>query len=85
MVVLFCCPKGVIYIEIYHCSIKVISRGNGKSDVSAVVYRSGKKLTNRYNGIVHDYTRKSRTAQTEVMLAHTHCLNFQTVISRGTW
>ena len=54
----FLCPKGVIYIAIYHCSIKIISRGKGKSAVVAAAYRSGEKLTNQYDGIVHDYTRK---------------------------
>lgn len=45
-------------IAIYHCSIKIISRGNGKSAVSAAAYRSGEKITNEWDGMIHDYTRK---------------------------
>jgi hypothetical protein len=60
--------KGAIFIAIYHCSIKIISRGKGKSAVAAAAYRSGEKLTNQYDGIVHDYTRKSGIAYTEILL-----------------
>lgn len=67
-IALFCCPKGVVYIAIYHCSIKIISRGKGKSAVAAAAYRSGEKLTNQYDGTVHDYTRKSGIAHTEILL-----------------
>ena len=64
----FCCPKGGFTIAIYHCSIKIISRGKGKSAVAAAAYRSGEKLINNYDGITHDYTRKSGIAYTEIML-----------------
>ncbi len=60
--------KEAIFIAIYHCSIKIISRGKGKSAVGAAAYRSGEKLTNNYDGITHDYTRKSGIAYTEIML-----------------
>ena len=65
---IFCCPKGVIFIAIYHCSIKTISRGKGKSAVAVAAYRSGKKLTNQYDGIIHDYTRKGGITHTEILL-----------------
>lgn len=64
----FCCPKGGFTIAIYHCSIKIISRGKGKSAVAAAAYRSGEQLINNYDGITHDYTRKSGIAYTEIML-----------------
>ena len=64
----FCCPKGGVFIAIYHCSIKIISRGKGKSAIAAAAYRSGEKLINNYDGIKHDYTRKSGIAHTEIML-----------------
>ena len=35
-------------MAIYHCSIKIISRGKGKSAVAAAAYRSGEKLVNEY-------------------------------------
>ena len=45
-------------MAIYHCSIKITSRGKGKSAVAAAAYRSGEKIINEYDGIEHDYTRK---------------------------
>ena len=35
-----------------------MSRGKGKSAVAAAAYRSGEKLTNEWDGMTHDYTRK---------------------------
>jgi len=55
-------------MAIYHCSIKIISRGKGKSAVAAAAYRAGEKITNAYDGITHDYTRKGGIAQTEILL-----------------
>ena len=45
-------------MAIYHLSIKIISRGKGKSAVAAAAYRAGEKIQNEYDGIIHDYTRK---------------------------
>ncbi len=45
-------------MAIYHCAIKVISRGKNKSAVASSAYRSGTKMTNEYDGVVHDFTRK---------------------------
>ena len=45
-------------MAIYHLSIKIISRGKGKSAVAAASYRSGEKIKNEYDGVVHDFTRK---------------------------
>jgi ATP-dependent exoDNAse (exonuclease V) alpha subunit len=55
-------------MAIYHLSIKIISRGKGKSAVAAAAYRAGEKITNDYDGIVHDYTRKGCVAHTEILL-----------------
>lgn len=55
-------------IAIYHCSIKIISRGKGKSAVAAVAYRAGEKITNEYDGITHDFTRKGGVVHTEILL-----------------
>lgn len=55
-------------IAIYHCSIKIISRGKGKSAVAAAAYRSGEKLTNDYDGTTHDFTRKGSVVHTEILL-----------------
>jgi ATP-dependent exoDNAse (exonuclease V) alpha subunit len=55
-------------VAIYHHSIKIISRGKGKSAVAAAAYRSGETITNEYDGITHDYTRKGGIAHTEIIL-----------------
>lgn len=55
-------------MAIYHCNIKIISRGRGKSAVAAAAYRSGETLTNEYDGVTHDYTRKGGVVHTEILL-----------------
>ena len=55
-------------MAIYHLSIKIITRGKGKSAVAAAAYRAGETIKNEYDGIVHDYTRKSGIIHTEIML-----------------
>ena len=60
--------KGATVLAIYHLSIKIVSRGKGKSAVAAAAYRAGETITNEYDGITHDYTRKSGIVHTEIML-----------------
>ena len=61
--------REVIPIAIYHCNIGIVSRGKGKSAVAAAAYRSGEKLTNEWDGMTHDYTRKGGVVLvTEIML-----------------
>ena len=55
-------------MAIYHCSLKIISRGAGKSVVAAAAYRAGEEITNEYDGITHDYTRKGGVVHTEILL-----------------
>ena len=55
-------------IAIFHLSIKIISRGRGKSAVAAAVYRAGEIIKNEYNGIVSDYTRKGGIIDTQIFL-----------------
>ncbi|MCL2546755.1 MAG: MobA/MobL family protein, partial [Oscillospiraceae bacterium] len=55
-------------IAIYHCSIKIISRGKGKSAVAAAAYRAGEKIINEYDGVTHDYTKKGGVVHTEILL-----------------
>ncbi len=63
-----CRLKGIDTMAIYHCSIKIISRGKGKSAVAAAAYRSGETLTNDYDGVIHDFTKKRGIVHTEVLL-----------------
>lgn len=55
-------------MAIYHCSIKIISRGKGRSAVAAAAYRAGEKITSEYDGAIHDYTRKGGVVHTEILL-----------------
>ncbi|WP_455530152.1 MobQ family relaxase [Ruminococcus sp.] len=55
-------------MAIYHCSIKIISRGKGKSAVAAAAYRAGEKLHNNYDGMTHDFTRKGGVVHSEILL-----------------
>ncbi len=52
----------------YHCSIKVISRGKGKSAVAAAAYWVGEKITNEFDGMTHDYTHKGGVVHTKILL-----------------
>ena len=40
-------------MAIYHCSIKIIGRSDGKSAVASSAYRSGEKLTDDRTGLIH--------------------------------
>ena len=56
-------------MAIYHCSIKIIKRSQGRSAVAAAAYRSGQKLTNEWDGITHDYTKKGGVVYSEILLS----------------
>jgi ATP-dependent exoDNAse (exonuclease V) alpha subunit len=55
-------------MAIYHCSIKIIKRSQGRSAVAAAAYRSGQRLTNEWDGITHDYTKKGGVVYSEILL-----------------
>lgn len=55
-------------MAIYHCSCKIISRSKGRSAVGASAYRSGEKLENERDGVVHDYTKKQGVVYSEIIL-----------------
>lgn len=55
-------------MAIYHCTCKIISRGKGRSAVGSAAYRSGEKLINEYDGMEHDYRKKSGVVYSEIML-----------------
>ena len=76
--------KEVDSVAIYHCSIKIISRGKGKSAVAAAAYRSGETLTNHYDGVTHDFTRKGGIVHTEILLPPHARRSLQTVLPYGT-
>ena len=52
----------------YHCSIKPVSRGSGRSSTAAAAYRAGVCLEDKRTGEVHDYTRKQGIEHAELVL-----------------
>jgi hypothetical protein len=60
--------KGGITLAIYHCSIKIFSRGKGRSAIAAAAYRSAELIKSEYNGQTHDYTRKGGVVHKEIIL-----------------
>ena len=55
-------------VAIYHCSIKIISKGKGRSAVACAAYRSGTKLTDLATGKIFDYSNKPGVVFSEVLL-----------------
>jgi len=55
-------------MAIYHCSIKPISRSSGRSSVAASAYRAAAKLENKFNGTIHDYSRRDGVIDSEIIL-----------------
>ena len=53
-------------MSIYHLSVKVISRSDGRSAVACAAYRSGEKLTCDYYGKEQDYTKKTGVEHTQI-------------------
>ena len=64
-------------MAIYHLSIKIVSRGKGKSAVAASAYRAGEKIINEYDGIEHDYTKKGGVVHTEILLPENAPFEYQ--------
>ena len=55
-------------MAIYHLEAKVISRGAGRSAVAAAAYMSCSQITNEYDGVQHDYTRKQGLVWSQTFL-----------------
>ena len=53
-------------MAIYHMQAKVVSRGSGRSAVAASAYMSCSRMYNDYDGIQHDYTRRSLNSSTDI-------------------
>ncbi|MDO5396893.1 MAG: MobQ family relaxase [bacterium] len=58
----------VFKIAIYHFEAKMISRGTGRSVVAAAAYASCSQIYNDYDGVMHNYTKKSGLLHSEVIL-----------------
>lgn len=55
-------------MAIYHLEAKVISRSSGRSAVAAAAYMSCSEITNDYDGVNHDFTRKHGLMWEQVFL-----------------
>lgn len=53
-------------MSIYHLSVKVVSRGDGRSAVAAAAYRAGEKLTCDHYEKIQDYTKKTGVEFTNI-------------------
>ena len=54
-------------MAIYHLSVQVISRGQGRSCVAAAAYRAGAKLEDERQGLTHDYRRRHDVRETFIL------------------
>lgn len=54
-------------VAIYHLSVKVISRGAGRSCVAAAAYRAGERLEDVRQGLTHDYERRGDVRESWIM------------------
>jgi len=54
-------------LAIYHCSVKTISRSQGRSATGAAAYRAGEKILDERTGLTHDYTQKNGVDHTEIL------------------
>jgi ATP-dependent exoDNAse (exonuclease V) alpha subunit len=64
-------------MAIYHLSVKIIGRGSGRSSVASAAYRSGSKIRNERDGMLHNYTRKTGIVHSEILLSETAPPEFQ--------
>ena len=55
-------------LAIYHFSVKVISRADGRSAVAAAAYRAAEELHDQRLGRAHDFTNKAGVVHSEILL-----------------
>ena len=55
-------------VAIYHFTVKVISRGHGRSAIAAAFYRAGERFVNQEHERTFDYTYKSEVIHSEIIL-----------------
>ena len=59
-------------MAIYHLSVKLVTRGAGRSATAAVAYRAATRVDDERTGLVFDYSRKRGVEHTEIVLP-AHC------------
>ena len=55
-------------MAIYHCSIKIFSRGKGASAVAKAAYRAAEIIHSEYDRNTYDYSRKRGIVHKEILL-----------------
>ena len=55
-------------MALYRCSFQNITRSEGRSAVAAAAYRAGEKVTNEWDGVTHDFTKKQGVVHKEILL-----------------
>lgn len=55
-------------MALYHFHVTQVKRTEGLSAVASAAYRAGEKITNLWDGVTHDYTKKGGVVCTEIML-----------------
>lgn len=55
-------------MAIYHCSVKILRRSQGRSSTAAAAYRAGELIRDERTGEAFDYQRRRGVAHTEIFL-----------------
>lgn len=55
-------------MAIYHLSVKLVTRGAGRSSTAAAAYRAATRVHDERTGLVFDYARKRGVEHTEIVL-----------------
>ena len=55
-------------MAIYHCSIKIFSRGKGASAVAKAAYRAAEVIRSEHDGNTYDYSHKRGIVHKEILL-----------------
>lgn len=55
-------------MAIFHCHIKIGKRSAGRSATAAAAYRSGDKIRDQEQKLMHDYSQKTGVVHSEIML-----------------
>lgn len=55
-------------MALYHCTVKIISRANGRTSTACAAYRAGDVITDERTGITSDFRRKGGVSYSEINL-----------------
>jgi len=52
----------------FHCTVKAMSRAQGRSATAAIAYRAAERIEDERTGEIHDYARKQGVEHSEIVL-----------------